>query len=389
MQTQKDYQILKQIGQGLSSDIYKGIRKDKESNFTQLVTIKVYKSANFRKKFQIELKNLSRIQSVGIPKVLDWDFDQENPIIVMDYIDGCDLQQYIEVMGEDKSQALSHYIVSSIHESLLSLHEGGLCHGDLKPSNVLLSVDGTVKLIDICLDDHSHIYATPEFSAPEVLSGHRPNHKSDLYSLGVIAKELGCRGMDNLLHIKPGLRNYKKHKKLFPPDLQATVAQKVLEIKYGGIKNKKLQTLALSNASKDFGNGLKQTLDLHSVNLSYQPVPANLQKSKTLTWQDFQSTSQKLPFKMLASTFFLFSLGSSQPEVIKPKLSILKFRSLKSFEVWDQGKWNGLPYNFVYTLQNKQEQTAVKLRSSVEKNKFVTIKLHPYASKTLDVDKLQ
>lgn len=387
IKTQKEYQILSQLGQGLSSDVYKGVRRDLESNFQQIVTIKVYKSENFRKKFHTELENLSRIHCDGIPRVLDWNFDGSKPTIVTEYIDGCDLEQFIQAMQSRKvhiSESLKMYIVDSIYQSLMVLHESGISHGDLKPSNILLSVEGKVKLIDICLGDHGLIYSTPQFSAPEVLTGNRPDAKSDLYSLGLIAHELEIKGFEDLLHMKPGFRTFKKQKLFKIESLEQELAKCARDVKYGvkpsglkdsvGVAPKKVSKSRRAIATVDIS---RATQEVSAFSKEY----SHLDLSKG----DWKKAGLKR-IKLAACGLCFLSMFASHSALTNPSFATIQFRSLKALEVWDQDRWNSLPYNFSTSVLQAQK-LSFAFRSS-EKTETIIIEAEPYEQKIIEIDAL-
>lgn len=380
IKTTKDYQILEQLGEGLSSDIYKGIRKDSTSNFKQLVTIKVYKSKDFRKKFQNELKNLSRIQCEGIPRVLDWNVDGDQAIIFTEYIEGCDLEQFLKVNKNHLDAETKRYIVSSIYMSLCSLQENGMCHGDLKPSNVIVSIEGKIKLIDICLDDHGFVYATPDFAAPEVLLGHRPDHRSDLYSLGLIAEALQTQEFGNLTEIKAGKRSFPNFKKINFDRSESLLAKLVWNQKYGCHE---------AQGSSDTLQAM-QTASLPStIELEGLTKPLHEVGSLSLAYNAKVKPSGYKALRLLQGFVVGFLLYNILPNTslrlnALPKISTVKLRSLKAWEVLDQGTWHNLPYN--YTSLISSPDLKIQLRNQ-NISKILHVNVEPYEeNKVITID---
>lgn len=390
IQTQKDYQVLAKLGQGLSSDLYKCIRRDPGSNFQQIVTLKKYKSEVFRKKFHNELENLSRINCEGIPKVLDWSYEDDRLTLVTEYVDGCDMHQFIKALQFKQlevSLSLKRYIIQSIYKTLKVLQEAGVCHGDLKPSNVLLSTDGKVKLIDICLGDHGLVYATPEFSAPEVLAGHRPDFLSDMYSLGLLAQALEVPGYEDLMQIKPGLRSFKKASNIQESKAAVELSAHVWNVKY------KLDTILNEKSSIGLQRPILSLPAETQEQVQTQELAMNSSSYKTLSLVS-KLKMHELPSLvsrqavLRASLLFVLSmlLMSSGVQSPFPALLQVQFRSLKSFEVWDKGRWNSLPYDFK-SLVTSPKKWSFKMRShKVEKP--MKIYLQPYEQKIVEIDAL-
>ena len=118
--------------------------------------------------------------------------------IEMEWIDGVTLDEYLR-RGHPNERTFQK-IASQLCDALRYIHSRGMIHRDLKPSNIMVSHDGgTVKLIDFGFADDasSTIFKAPAGSlnwvAPEVLAGNKADARSDIYSLGVVLREMTCR----------------------------------------------------------------------------------------------------------------------------------------------------------------------------------------------------
>lgn len=124
-------------------------------------------------------------------------FEEQTPVgegIVMEYIDGRDLRGFL---SENPSRQLRKRVLDQLLTAVSYLHSKGIVHNDLKPENILIThQDNTVKLIDFGLSDTDaqYLYRTlgcsPEYAAPELLARQKTDSRSDIYSLGLLMKDI-------------------------------------------------------------------------------------------------------------------------------------------------------------------------------------------------------
>ncbi|OLB65468.1 MAG: hypothetical protein AUI10_06680 [Actinobacteria bacterium 13_2_20CM_2_72_6] len=123
--------------------------------------------------------------------------------LVLDLVNGQDLRRRLRVDGP-LPPAVAADVVAQVADALAYLHERGIVHGDIKPGNILVPVDGSpVRLTDFgvarrvrfdggALDGQRATHATPEYVAPEVIAGRPPRPSTDVYALGIVLYELLC-----------------------------------------------------------------------------------------------------------------------------------------------------------------------------------------------------
>lgn len=168
----------------------------------QLVALKVLRRSRFRtgiKRFKREFKALARIRHPNVIRVDAYGELNGHPYIAMEYVDGPDLHALIRGLRSWRFEARwerAEQILVDLCRALAEVHRRGLVHRDLKPSNVLIAKDGPCKLTDFGivkdLDPSQDpflsttLVGTWAYASPEQIGGQPVDHRSDLYSLGVI-----------------------------------------------------------------------------------------------------------------------------------------------------------------------------------------------------------
>lgn len=139
-----------------------------------------------RTRFQREARALSRLRHPGIAQIYDYNLSAPQPYLVMEYVPGEPLSQ----LTPSPAEALATF--ANVAEVLSVVHSRGIVHRNLKPSNILVTPLGEVKITDFGLasldDDRPLRGEKSAYAAPE-LQGRRSDARSDLYALGVILHE--------------------------------------------------------------------------------------------------------------------------------------------------------------------------------------------------------
>lgn len=178
-----EYQILFSFKQDSSKQVFKAIRKDKQTGVQQEVLLKIFLEE--KKSYKEEFESLSQVFSPYCVRLFGFENFGGKKALILEYIKGVSLFRLIENFV--LSPAEINYILNSIYKGLQDLNKQGLCHGDLSLDNVLIDEQAHIKLIDFGKANYQQgIHGTPPFLAPEILKRARPNFLSDLYSLGVI-----------------------------------------------------------------------------------------------------------------------------------------------------------------------------------------------------------
>ncbi len=156
--------------------------------------------ATFIARFRAEATSAARLNHRSIVAIYDTVSCDDTEAIVMELIDGATLRELLDTNSPIDMAEVSR-IVSDVCEGLDVAHKAGVVHRDIKPSNILLATDGRVVVTDFGiakaeqsaeLTQTGHMMGTAKYLAPEQVSGHSVDGRSDLYSLGVVLYEAVC-----------------------------------------------------------------------------------------------------------------------------------------------------------------------------------------------------
>ena len=192
------YEILERIGTGGMAVVYKA----KCHRLNRLVAIKILKSdlaqnEEFRRRFNAESQAVAQLSHPNIVSVYDVSRGGDTEYIIMELIDGITLKQYMEKRGQLNWRESLHFI-TQIMRGLSHAHSRGIIHRDIKPQNIMVLRDGSVKVADFgiaCLADSAQTLTqealgSVHYISPEQARGDRPDARSDIYSSGVVFYEM-------------------------------------------------------------------------------------------------------------------------------------------------------------------------------------------------------
>jgi len=192
------YEILERIGTGGMAVVYKA----KCHRLNRLVAIKILKSdlaqnEDFRRRFNAESQAVAQLSHPNIVSVYDVSRGGDVEYIVMELIDGITLKQYMEKRGQLNWRESLHFI-TQIMRGLSHAHSRGIVHRDIKPQNVMVLRDGSVKVADFgiaCLENSAQTLTqealgSVHYISPEQARGDRTDARSDIYSAGVVLYEM-------------------------------------------------------------------------------------------------------------------------------------------------------------------------------------------------------
>jgi len=186
-QTLGEYTILERLGAGGAGQVFKAIHRRMER--TVVLKLLPKSSPEAMARFQEEVKAAAKLVHPNIVTAYDAGESDGVPFLVMEFTEGVDLHRHVSKHGPLSNGEATNFILQAA-KGLDYAHGKGILHRDVKPANLLLGGEGTVKNLDLGL---AHMRAalpqaavgTPDFMAPEVaLDPSKANERSDIYGLG-------------------------------------------------------------------------------------------------------------------------------------------------------------------------------------------------------------
>lgn len=192
------YEILEVIGTGGMAVVYKA----RCHRLNRLVAIKILKDENlqdedFRRRFHAEGQAVGMLSHPNIVSVYDVSTSGDADYIVMELIDGISLKQFMEKKGVLNWKETLHF-ATQIAKALEHAHSRGLVHRDIKPHNVMVLKNGSVRVADFgiarVMSDSNTLtketLGSVHYISPEQAKGSQVDNRSDIYSLGVVMYEM-------------------------------------------------------------------------------------------------------------------------------------------------------------------------------------------------------
>ncbi len=196
------YQLQEPIGRGGMATIYRG----RDMRMDRVVAIKVLREVystdpKFVTRFQREAKAASALQHPNIVQVFDYGQSDGNYFIVMELVEGTDLRRYLRsrgILATDRAIIIAHDVALGLGAA----HRRAIVHRDVKPQNVLVGRDGSIKLTDFGiasvykdinderLTTTGMTLGTVQYYAPEQAQGEIVNPAADVYALGIVMYEM-------------------------------------------------------------------------------------------------------------------------------------------------------------------------------------------------------
>ena len=192
------YEILEMIGEGGMAIVFRAL----DHRLNRYVAVKIMREEmaqdeEFRRRFCAESHAVAMLSNPNIVSVYDVSHSDEREYIVMELIAGITLKQYMDKKGALDWKEVVHF-TKQITRALAHAHERGIIHRDIKPQNIMLLRDGTLKVADFGIaalenevyENNGQTIGSIHYIAPEQARGNSPDARSDIYSLGVVMYEM-------------------------------------------------------------------------------------------------------------------------------------------------------------------------------------------------------
>jgi hypothetical protein len=195
------YRVLELVGRGAMGVVYKAL----DVNLDRQVAIKVMSAEarndpDFVERFRLEARAQGALNHPNVALLFDYFVHEGTPVAVIEFIDGESLEQLIKRRGATPA----HEAVPIFKQALRGVaaaHRAGIVHRDLKPGNLMVTRDGTVKVMDFGIAKRAGVtgatkvstsIGSPLYMAPEQILGRAVDCRTDIYALGITLYELLC-----------------------------------------------------------------------------------------------------------------------------------------------------------------------------------------------------
>lgn len=239
------YEIVESIGTGGMADVYKANDVVEGTEVAVKILKKEYaENEEFLRRFRNESKAIAVLAHPNIVKILDVGFTNKIQYIVMEYIDGITLKEFMEQEGILEWDTAC-YFASQILKALQHAHDRGIVHRDIKPQNIMLLTDGTIKVMDFGiakfareegLTTTAQAIGSVHYISPEQARSDATDEKSDIYSVGIVLYEMltGTKPFDNnnpvsvaLMHMQTKAKNPREINPDIPRGLEEIILKAI------------------------------------------------------------------------------------------------------------------------------------------------------------------
>ncbi len=239
------YELLELIGAGGMADVYKAIDIVDGSEVAVKILKKEFsENEEFLRRFRNESKAIALLSHPNIVKILDVGFTNKIQFMVMEYIDGITLKEYMEKEKVLDWKTASFFTIQVL-KALQHAHDRGIVHRDIKPQNIMMLTDGTIKVMDFGiakfareegLTTTAQAIGSVHYISPEQARSDTTDEKSDIYSVGIVLYEMltGIKPFDNtnpvsvaLMHMQTRARRPRSVNPDIPRGLEEVILRAI------------------------------------------------------------------------------------------------------------------------------------------------------------------
>ena len=272
------YELISRIAIGGMGEVWKAT----DTVIGRTVAIKILKEEyfgdpGFRERFRAEARHAALVNHEGIANVFDYGEEEGNAYLVMEMVPG----EALSTILEREKVLAPERVLSIVQQTALALyqaHQAGLVHRDVKPGNLLITPEGTVKITDfgiarvtdqVPLTATGQVMGTVQYLAPEQASGKPASPSTDIYSLGIVAYEAlsGRRPFRGESQVSIAMAHIKEA----PPELPGTIPEPVRKLVMSCIAKKPEGRPASADALAKAAKAL--SLGHVDEGLAYLPQP--------------------------------------------------------------------------------------------------------------------
>ena len=347
------YQIIEELGKGGMGKVYKVFDTDiKEKVALKLLKPEIASDRETIERFSNELKYARKISHRNVCRMYDLGKSEGTYFITMEYVHGEDLKSLIEMSGS-LSLGMLLSVGKQVCDGLAEAHSLGVVHRDLKPQNIMIDKHGNAKIMDFGIarsirekgiTGPSVLIGTPEYMSPEQAEAKEVDHRSDIYSLGIILYEMATSRVpfegDTALSIAMKHKGeVPKSPKEFNPNISDDLSAVILKC-----------------LEKDRAKRYQSTADVHS---ELEKIEKGIPTTKRVAPERKTLTSREITVKFTLRKLFVPALGilalavaaivvwrvlprkgATLPSVGKPVLAVMYFKNNtgnKAYDIWREG----------------------------------------------------
>ena len=294
------YKIVDKLGGGGMSTVY--LAEDTILNrevAIKAISIPQNEKEETMKRFEREVNNATQLSHENIVEVYDVQEDEECFFLIMEYIDGPTLSEYIHSHGP-LSVDIAIDFTNQILKGVAQAHEKLIIHRDIKPQNILIDKNKTLKIFDFgiakalsetSMTQTNHVLGTVQYLSPEQAKGETTNEATDIYSIGIVLYEMlvgeppfnGEKAVSIAIkHIQDSIPNVTELRSEIPQSLSNVVlkaTEKKASDRYQSVKDMKedLSSVLVSSRANEKKHSIEED-ETNTVSIDRQDIKSKIKE---------------------------------------------------------------------------------------------------------------